>query len=520
MQRLARTTITPNAKIVLDFVELFQRYQPLMVPHLPPSTLTLFATPMIQGDIVEWYSPLQGQPEKLDKPNDVIQQKIDERLNGIARLLRHLKTIGKITADQLNEIQTLLDKLKVIKYDIYQVNQEPVLVGELSKPTQSFQHTPLADHPVTAVSSSSDAKSIMVKGTKRPIKKSPQKTSRSVWAWLIPTKGNIFHRCKCCLPLILLLGLGTWWYGFSEHNIFDAARKELETDADGQGIWRVLDISFKLNKQERLDALSKKSRDVFDLSIFPIDTQQVQQYGEDDFYFVNQTYSSYVTFHFGSGSGANYALKYESVGNNYNQNSIYAKRADIIKKGEKATYHGKVLSWTPRGNSSLSINSHVTDLNGNVIEVKNYVMKLSGLNLHDYENLPKNRLIGEVRLQVNFATHEVSGEIISFNEEKMDSAILQPTQYQDGKDKLEFRGKVTRKDPITNQELDQGFFKGSFKGPNAEEFVGSGVYSDYQEVKTEDGKTEYKLKAAHAFVFGGTREENGWWDNFKRWWAE
>ena len=65
MQRLARVNLEQQN---LAAVELFRHYDEivsLLNRYLPPSTAFIFARSEVNGNVVEWYSDLQGQPYLL-----------------------------------------------------------------------------------------------------------------------------------------------------------------------------------------------------------------------------------------------------------------------------------------------------------------------------------------------------------------------------------------------------------------------------------------------------------------------
>ncbi|MFD1692457.1 hypothetical protein ACFSHR_15820 [Azotobacter chroococcum] len=68
--------------------------------HLPPSTATLFAKPrQAEGDVIEWYSDLGGQPVPFSElaPQEArqVRQLLDERLASIAQLAERLEGQGE-----------------------------------------------------------------------------------------------------------------------------------------------------------------------------------------------------------------------------------------------------------------------------------------------------------------------------------------------------------------------------------------------------------------------------------------
>lgn len=85
---------------------LFSHYdelRTLLLRHLPPSVVSLFARPVLKADnYVEWYSDLEGQPQLLAQNSpqyEQVNRLINQRLQSIENLLiAYLQ--GKISREQ------------------------------------------------------------------------------------------------------------------------------------------------------------------------------------------------------------------------------------------------------------------------------------------------------------------------------------------------------------------------------------------------------------------------------------
>ncbi|MCK3654934.1 hypothetical protein A4G19_03865 [Pasteurellaceae bacterium Macca] len=181
MQRLTRTPITENNRNTINALQHFYSIKKLLEPHLPPSTFSLFAQPQIKSDIVEWYSPLQGQPIKVDIVQDhpTLIARLDQRLNDIRHTAKQLQHQQKITESEYQQIQQLLQGANHDSREIYQVNGDPVIVAwgmgkEIVKPI-----TP----PVSAVAPATVA------------------SRKHLCCWLLPL-----------LLLLLALFFILWWF--------------------------------------------------------------------------------------------------------------------------------------------------------------------------------------------------------------------------------------------------------------------------------------------------------------------
>lgn len=181
MQRLSRLSLNAEQQNVLVLFQQFVQIREMLTKHLPPSTVNLFAKPVVKTDnVVEWYTPLQGQPQFVqDKDlSSNIKALIDQKISSLRQLLAHLKNLKVLSGEQLAILEKTVDGLSTSERQIYLVNNEPVIVG-----------WGLGTMPTTAPVVASTVTAVPV----------------NLWAK---------HRC-CWLALllgllVLLVGLG-WW---------------------------------------------------------------------------------------------------------------------------------------------------------------------------------------------------------------------------------------------------------------------------------------------------------------------
>lgn len=155
MQRIARISIE-NMSSETEF--LFSRYdelRTLLLRHLPPSTVGLFARPILKADnYVEWYSDLEGQPQLITEKSPQFEQAnqlVTQRLQSIENLHHSLSSQGKIDATQSQLLQQLTSAAQQQSRQIYLVNNQPVLVGWEIKPTPFVPPIPPAPEPKSAI---------------------------------------------------------------------------------------------------------------------------------------------------------------------------------------------------------------------------------------------------------------------------------------------------------------------------------------------------------------------------------
>lgn len=134
MQRLARITLTEENQKAIELFNQFKEIKSFLARHLPPSTLQLFAEPVVKGEnreIVEWYSALEGQPIKLsDKQQSAaLLNDVQNKLSSIQSLVTDLQSKNQLPADKAKAINALLAAANWSKKEIYSINNQPVIVG-------------------------------------------------------------------------------------------------------------------------------------------------------------------------------------------------------------------------------------------------------------------------------------------------------------------------------------------------------------------------------------------------------
>ena len=179
MQRLTRINLEQQN---IAAVELFHHYDDIMTilrHHLPPSTAAMFARPEVSGNIVEWYSELQGQPyllgnserdQHLRKQSEAL---ISQRLTAVDKLCAELLQKGGISVERATLLARLVDAAQHDSIQIYVVNKQPVITG-----------WGLGKKPIPV-----------------PPSVVPVPSKSRVWLWLL-------------LLLLLLLGGLAWWLFF------------------------------------------------------------------------------------------------------------------------------------------------------------------------------------------------------------------------------------------------------------------------------------------------------------------
>ncbi|MFD1804965.1 hypothetical protein ACFSAV_01005 [Pasteurella oralis] len=137
MQRLARFSIQTENQEAIELLSRYSEIERILLRHLPPSTVTLFARPVLQADdkIIEWYTDLQGQPQLLansqadQKKLAEIQPHLMQRLNAIRQLNQELSSKGQISTAQSQLLTQLVEGASHHTRQIYLVNNEPVITG-------------------------------------------------------------------------------------------------------------------------------------------------------------------------------------------------------------------------------------------------------------------------------------------------------------------------------------------------------------------------------------------------------
>ena len=102
----------------------------ILLRHLPPSTATMLARPEVHGDVVEWYSELQGQPyllgnsEREQQARKQAEGLISQRLAAVDKLRVELMQKGSITAEQATLLERMVDAAQHDSIQIYIVNKQ------------------------------------------------------------------------------------------------------------------------------------------------------------------------------------------------------------------------------------------------------------------------------------------------------------------------------------------------------------------------------------------------------------
>ncbi|MGO2088488.1 MAG: VWA domain-containing protein [Oceanisphaera sp.] len=168
----------------------------LIVKHFPPSVASLYALPKAgDGDVLEWWSPLGGQPilyaDLDEQQQELLLKKYSQRQQSLQLLIDELNKRGR--AEQANTLQSLLGEPNLA--DLYSINQDPVIVrwGPPPPPPPPPPSTP---------------------------KPEPAVIKPSVVSPRIVTK--VYGRPRWLWPLLLLLLLGLllgwlvyWWLNHS-----------------------------------------------------------------------------------------------------------------------------------------------------------------------------------------------------------------------------------------------------------------------------------------------------------------
>jgi len=168
--------------------------------HLPPSTVALFARPKpLEGDVIEWYSDLGGQPVPFDQlpSGEAAQVKrlLDERLASIQQLATKLEAQG---ADGEQQAALLRQAARYPDTStLYSLNGQPVLTfwGYGLKGAEPIAG---ANHLAGAAAASAAGADSSSSSPPSPPPVEPQ-SRRRWWPWLL------------LLTLLLLLAALLWW---------------------------------------------------------------------------------------------------------------------------------------------------------------------------------------------------------------------------------------------------------------------------------------------------------------------
>ena len=179
MQRLARVNLDQQNSAAVELFGHYDEVTTILLRHLPPSTATMLARPDVHGDVVEWYSELQGQPyllgnsEREQQARKQAEGLISQRLAAVDKLRVELMQKGSITAEQATLLERMVDAAQHDSIQIYIVNKQPVITG------WGLGKKPIPVPP--------------------PVVPVPSKSLG--WLWLLPL-------------LLLLLGGLAWWLFF------------------------------------------------------------------------------------------------------------------------------------------------------------------------------------------------------------------------------------------------------------------------------------------------------------------
>ena len=179
MQRLARVNLDQQNSAAVDLFGHYDEVTTILLRHLPPSTATMLARPEVHGDVVEWYSELQGQPyllgnsEREQQARKQAEGLISQRLATVDKLRAELLQKGSISAEQATLLERMVDAAQHDSIQIYIVNKQPVITG------WGLGKKPIPVPP--------------------PVVPVPSKSRW--WLWLLPL-------------LLLLLGGLAWWLFF------------------------------------------------------------------------------------------------------------------------------------------------------------------------------------------------------------------------------------------------------------------------------------------------------------------
>ena len=177
MQRLSRVKFEQQNKTAVELFGQYDEIVSLLNRHLPPSTASMFARPEVNGNVVEWYSELQGQSyllgntEREQATRKQAETLISQRLDAVDKLRTDLLQKGTITTEQAALLESLVETTQHDSIQIYVVNKQPVITswGLGKKPMSVVPPAPLVKKP-------------------------------RWWLWLLP------------LLLLLLCGLAWWFY--------------------------------------------------------------------------------------------------------------------------------------------------------------------------------------------------------------------------------------------------------------------------------------------------------------------
>lgn len=181
MQRVLRDT-SPTT----DDPRALEQAMAIIVRHFPPSVAHVFATPRTgQGGVREWWTELQGQPQRFHDLGEDQQQALlqlyEQRQESVRQLISELQGRG-----QKADAQVLRRLLGPANLDhLYSVNGYPLVVRWSEPPVKT---TPIAP-PAPPVAPAA------------PVAATPRRRRWIFLPWLL-------------LPLLLLLLALAWWFGW------------------------------------------------------------------------------------------------------------------------------------------------------------------------------------------------------------------------------------------------------------------------------------------------------------------
>lgn len=135
MQRLARVNLEQQNVAAVELFGHYDEIVALLNRHLPPSTASMLARPEVNGNVVEWYSELQGQPyllgntEREQATRKQAETLISQRLDAVDKLRTDLLQKGTITTEQATLLESLIEAAQHDSIQIYVVNKQPVITG-------------------------------------------------------------------------------------------------------------------------------------------------------------------------------------------------------------------------------------------------------------------------------------------------------------------------------------------------------------------------------------------------------
>ena len=147
MQRLTRINLEQQNTAALELFSHYNEIAAILLRHLPPSTASILARPEVNGNIVEWYSDLEGQPyllgnsERDQQIRKQVETLISQRLTAVEKLRAELMQKGSITTEQATLLERVVDAAQHDSIQIYIVNKQPVITGwGLGKKRFLFRH--------------------------------------------------------------------------------------------------------------------------------------------------------------------------------------------------------------------------------------------------------------------------------------------------------------------------------------------------------------------------------------------